>query len=85
VPRMVAQRRGWPHRAKGDRGDALHHPHVTTSSWAGAELVVVCFSRVPPSSFEGCGVEEVREWEAQCHGMTLAIPHSTRTSPRMVV
>jgi hypothetical protein len=25
-------------------------------------------------------MEEVREWEAQCHGMTLAFPHSTRTA-----
>jgi hypothetical protein len=24
-------------------------------------------------------MEEVREWAAQCHGMTPAFPHSTRT------
>jgi hypothetical protein len=33
--------------------------------------------------FRGGGVEEVREWAAQCHGMTPAFPHSTRTTPGM--
>jgi predicted ATPase len=63
----------------------LHHPRVTVLSWAGAELVVVRLSRVSPSSFEGLNVEEVREWAAQCYGMTLAIPHSARTAPGMAV
>jgi hypothetical protein len=80
VPRMVEQRRTWPHRAEGDGGDALHHPHITASSWAGTELVVVHFSRVSPSSFEGCDVEVVREWVAQCYEMTLAILHDTCTA-----
>jgi hypothetical protein len=31
---MVAQRRGWPHRADGDGGDALHWSDVTVSSRA---------------------------------------------------
>jgi hypothetical protein len=80
VPGMVAQWQGWPHRAGGDGGDALHHPHVTTSSWTGARLMVVCLSRVSPSCFEGCGMEEGREWVAQCHGVTSATPYNTGTA-----
>jgi hypothetical protein len=80
---MAAQRWGWPHRAGGDRGDVPRRPYVTTSSPVGAEQVTVPLSRVPPSSFEGGGVEEVREWAAQCHGMTPAFPHSSRTTPGM--
>jgi hypothetical protein len=30
--------------------------------------------------FRGGDVEEVRGWAAQCHGMTPAFPHSTRTT-----
>jgi hypothetical protein len=82
---MVAQWRGWPHRTGGDREDLLHRPYVTASSWAGVELVVVPLSRVPSSSFEGRDMEEVREWAAQCHGMTPAFPHSTRTALGMAV
>jgi hypothetical protein len=59
----------------------LYHPRITALSWAVAGLVTVHISRVSPSSFEGCDVEEVREWVTQCYGMTLAIPHSTRTAP----
>jgi hypothetical protein len=33
--------------------------------------------------FRGGDVEEVRDWAAQCHGMTPAFPHSTRTVLRM--
>jgi hypothetical protein len=33
---MVAQRRGCPHRADGDKGDALHWSDITVSSRAGA-------------------------------------------------
>jgi hypothetical protein len=69
---------------EGDRGDALHHPHVMASSWVGTGSVFVRFLKVPPSFFEGCGVEEGREWAAQCHGVTPAIPHSTRTASGMV-
>jgi hypothetical protein len=29
--------------------------------------------RVPPSSFEGCGVEAVPEWAAQCHGVDTSL------------
>jgi hypothetical protein len=36
VLRMVAQQRGWPHRAGGDGGDAPHWSDVTASSRAGA-------------------------------------------------
>jgi hypothetical protein len=67
VPEFVAQRWAWPHRTGGGGGDGedvLHRPYVTTPSWAGAELVAVHLSRVPPSSFEGCDVEEVQEWVA---------------------
>jgi hypothetical protein len=74
---VEAQRRGWLHRTGCDGEDVLHWPYVTTSSWAGVELVDVPPSRVPSSSFEGRDVEEVREWAAQCHGMTPAFPHST--------
>jgi hypothetical protein len=80
VPRMMAQWRGWPHRTGGDGEDALCRPYVTASSWASAELVAALLSRVPPSSFEGREVEEVPEWVTQCHGMTPAFPHSTRTT-----
>jgi hypothetical protein len=48
-------------------------------SWVGAELVAVHLSRVSSSSFEGCDVEQVQEWVAQCHGMTLDLaqhPHN---------
>jgi hypothetical protein len=34
--------------------------------------------------FRGGDVEEVRELAAQCHGITPAFPHSTRTAPGMV-
>jgi hypothetical protein len=75
VPGLAAQQQGWSHRTRGDGGDAFHHPHVTVPSWVDAELVDVHLLKVSSSSFEGCNVEEVREWAAQCHGMTLASPH----------
>jgi hypothetical protein len=49
----------------------------------GAGQVVVPVLRVPPSSSEGGDMEEVREWAAQCHGMTPTFPHSTCTTPGM--
>jgi hypothetical protein len=58
VPGMVAQWRGWPHKAGGDWGDPPHRPYVTASSPEGGDM------------------EEVREWVAQCDGMTPAFPHS---------
>jgi hypothetical protein len=48
-------------------------------------LVVIHLSRVPSSPLEGCDVEEVREWVAQCYGMTLAVLHSTRTASGMAI
>jgi predicted transcriptional regulator len=33
--------------------------------------------------FRGGDVEEVREWAAQCHEMTLAFTHSSRTASGM--
>jgi hypothetical protein len=74
VPGMVAQRRGWPYRAGGDGRDALHWSGVTVPSCAGEGLTSVPLSRVPPSSFEGCDVEAVREWAAQCHGVDTGLP-----------
>jgi hypothetical protein len=59
VPGMEAQ--GWPHRAEGEKEDAPSQPYVTASSRASARLVAVPLSMVPPFSFEGCDVEEVRE------------------------
>jgi hypothetical protein len=82
VPGMVAQQRGWPHRAGGDRGDTLHWSDVTALSRVCAGLTSVPFSKVPPSPFEGCDVEAVQEWAAQCHrvdtGLPAQIPHSSR-------
>jgi hypothetical protein len=80
VPGMAAQGRGWPCRARGDGGDALRLPYVTSSSWMGAELVAVHLSRALLSLFEGCDVEEGRKKAAQSQGMTPAIPHSTCTT-----
>jgi hypothetical protein len=37
VPAMVAQRRGWPHRAGSDGEDAACWPNVTVPSQAGVE------------------------------------------------
>jgi hypothetical protein len=82
VLEMVVQRWGWPHRADGDGGDAFHWSDVTASSRAGAGWASIPLSRVPPSSFEGCGVQAVREWAAQCHGVDTGppaqLPHSAR-------
>jgi hypothetical protein len=58
-------------------------PRITALSWASVGLVGVRSSRASLSPFEGCGVEEGRERVAQCRRMTLATPHSTRTTPRM--
>jgi hypothetical protein len=43
----------------------------------------VRLSRALLSLFEGCGVEEGREWVVQRHRVTPAIPHSTRTASGM--
>jgi hypothetical protein len=66
-----------------DGGDAPRQPYITAPSWASAESVVVPLSRVSSSSFKGLDVEEVRERVAQCHGVTLTFPHSTRTTSGM--
>jgi hypothetical protein len=52
----------------------LHWSAVTAPSWTGAGQMAVLLSRVPPSSFEGCDVEAVREWAAQCHGFDTGLP-----------
>jgi hypothetical protein len=79
---MVAQWRGWPYRARGDGGDTLHWYNVTALSCASVGLKSVPLSRVPPSSLEGCDVEAVQEWAAQCHGvdigLTTQLPYSAR-------
>jgi hypothetical protein len=64
------------------------HPEIRNfrvgqSSWAGAGLADVHLSRAPASSFEGFDVGGGREWVAQCHGVTPAIPHSAGTVPGM--
>jgi hypothetical protein len=64
VPGMATQHWGWPHRAGGDKGDALCLPCVMASSWMDAELVVVRLSRAPLSPFEGRGEKEGRELAA---------------------
>jgi hypothetical protein len=44
--------------------------------------MAVPLSRVPSSSFEGCDVEAVREWAAQCYevdtDLPAQLPHSAR-------
>jgi hypothetical protein len=52
----------------------LHWSAVTAPSWTGAGQMAVLLSRVPPSSFEGCDMEAVREWAAQCHGFDTGLP-----------
>jgi hypothetical protein len=74
---MGLQHPGWPHRVGG--GDVLHSPYVTKSSQTSAMSVAVHLSRVSLPLFEGCDMEEGREWVPQCQGMTPAIPHSTCT------
>jgi hypothetical protein len=59
VPGMVAQWWGWPHRAGGDGGDALHWSDVTAPFRAGAWSMYIPLSRVPLSSFEGCDMKAV--------------------------
>jgi hypothetical protein len=58
----------------------LRWSDVTAPSWVGARQMAVPLSRVPPSSFEGCDVEVVREWAAQCRGVDTGpaaqLPHS---------
>jgi hypothetical protein len=49
VPGMTAQRRGWRHKAEGDRGVALHWPDVTVLSCAARGVSV-------RTSFEGSTV-----------------------------
>jgi hypothetical protein len=66
----------------GDGGDALHWSDVTTPSRGGAGLTFVPLSRVPPSSFEGCDVESVQEWAAQCHGVDTSLPAQLPYSAR---
>jgi hypothetical protein len=83
APGMVAQGWGWTHKAGCDRGNVLRLPRVTTPSWAVVRSAAVRSSRVLPSLFERCDMEEGRERVAQCQGMTPATPHSTRTAPGM--
>jgi hypothetical protein len=61
----------------------LRWSDVTAPSWAGARQMVIPLSRVPPSSFEGCDVEAVREWAAQCHGVDTGLPARSRTASGM--
>jgi hypothetical protein len=73
---MVAQRRGWPHRADGDGGDAPYWSDVTASSCAGARQAFVPFSRVLKSSFEGAARGPYESGRHSTTELTLALPHS---------
>jgi hypothetical protein len=75
-PGMVAQRRGWPKRARGDGGDALHWSDVTVLSHMGVGQVFVPFSRVPPSSFEGAARRPYGGGWHSVTELTLALPHN---------
>jgi hypothetical protein len=81
VPGMATQWRGWPHRAGGDGGDALHWSDVTAPSYApscaGVGEVSVPFSRVLPSSFEGVARWSYRSRRHSVTELTLALLHST--------
>jgi hypothetical protein len=76
VPGMAAQRRGWPHRARGDGGDALHWYDITASSCAGVGEVSISFSRALPSSFEGAARRSYGSRRHSVTELTLASPHS---------
>jgi hypothetical protein len=83
VPGLVAQQRGWPHRAGGDGGDALHWSDVTVLSRAGAGLKSAPLSRVPPSSLEGATCRPYRSGRHSVTELTLALPYSSRAVPGM--
>jgi hypothetical protein len=87
---MTLQCLGWRHSGEDGRTGSevmeetrfagltpRRHPGQAQGRWP------YPLSRVLPSFFEGCDVEEVREWAAKCHGMTSAFPHNSRTAPRM--
>jgi hypothetical protein len=76
VPGMVAQWRGWPHRAGGDGGDALYWSDVTALSYVGVGWMSVPFSRVPPSSFEGAARRPYWSGWHSVTELTLALPHN---------
>jgi hypothetical protein len=73
---MVAQRRGWPHRAEDDGRDALNWSDVMALSHVGVGLVSVPFLRVPPSSFEGAARRPYRSGWHSVTELTLALPHN---------
>jgi hypothetical protein len=73
---MVAQRRGWPNRARGDGGDALRWFDVMVSPRVGVGQVFVPFSRVSPSSFEGAARRPYGGGWHSVTELTLASPHS---------
>jgi hypothetical protein len=62
-------RRGWSHRADGDRGDRSRRPDVTALSLHGRGVVVRLPFEGSAVLFRGCGASAVREWVAQCHGV----------------
>jgi hypothetical protein len=87
---MAPQRLGWGYSARDGRTGSEVTEEMCSAGFTsrrrprrGAGSVVVHLSRASLSLFEGCGVEEGREWAAQCQGMTPAISHSTRTAPWM--
>jgi hypothetical protein len=76
VTGLVTQGRRW---LRGRALLAWRHGAVPGGCGAGGRTP---FEGSADLFWEG-GVEEVREWVAQCHGMTPAFPHSSRTAPRM--
>jgi hypothetical protein len=76
---MVAQRRGWPHRADGDKGDMPHWSDVSASSRASARQTFVPFSRVSLFSFEGAACRSYGSRRHSVTELTLVSPHSSST------
>jgi hypothetical protein len=62
-------RRGWSHRADGERGDRSRWPDVTALSLHGCGVVVRLLFEGSAVLFRGCGASAVWEWVAQCHGV----------------
>jgi hypothetical protein len=76
---MVAQRRGWPHRADGDGGDVPHWSNVAALSRASARQAFITFSRVPLSSFEGAACRSYGSGRHSVTELAPASPHSSST------
>jgi hypothetical protein len=62
-------RRGWSHRADGDRGDRSRRPDITTLFLHGRGVVVRLPFEGSAVLFRGCGAPTIQERAAQCHGV----------------